>query len=131
MDVIARPAGCAGQAADAPKSKVEATPSLLKIQKSQSIQILGYVYQNTNGPNRSKEDPVVFLERNLHGHPLARLLWEGQFEKVPLEHGWVKVPNWKCLFVNREKGQFLSVHVDDLKIGRERNRTLIQCGKYS
>ena len=30
----------------------------------------------------SMEDPVVPLERNLYGHPLAGLLWERQFEKV-------------------------------------------------
>ena len=52
----------------------------------------------------SMEDPVVPLERNLYGHPLAGLLWERQFEKVLLKHGWEKVPNCECLFVNREKG---------------------------
>ena len=49
------------------------------------------------------EDPVVLLERNLYGHPLAGLLWERQLEKALLEHGWEKVPHWKCFFVNREK----------------------------
>ena len=39
------------------------------------------------------EDPVVPLERNLYGHPLAGLIWERQFEKILLKHGWVKVPN--------------------------------------
>ena len=29
------------------------------------------------------EDPVVPLERNLYGHPLAGLLWERQFEENP------------------------------------------------
>ena len=62
------------------------------------------------------EDPVVPLERNLLGHPLAGLLWERQFEKVLSEHGWEKVPNWECLFVNREKGLLLSVYVDDFKL---------------
>ena len=33
----------------------------------------------------SMEDPVVPLERNLYGHPLAGLLWERQFEKNPIE----------------------------------------------
>ena len=67
------------------------------------------------------EDPVVRLERNLYGHPLAGLLWEGQFEKVLLEHGGKKVPNWACLFVNREK-LFLSVYVDDIKLaGKKQN----------
>ena len=48
----------------------------------------------------SMEDPVVPLERNLYGHPLAGLSWERQIEKVLLEHGWGKVLNWECLFVN-------------------------------
>ena len=39
----------------------------------------------------SMEDPVVPFERNLYGHPLAGLLWERQFEKILLKHGWEKV----------------------------------------
>ena len=54
----------------------------------------------------SMEDPVVPLERNLYGHPLARLLWEKEFEKVLLEHGWEKVPSWECLFGRREKKDY-------------------------
>ena len=68
------------------------------------------------------EDPVVPLERNLYGHPLAGLLWERQFEKILLKHGWEKIPNWECLFVHREKGLFLSVYVDDIKLaGKKQN----------
>ena len=63
------------------------------------------------------EDPVVPLERNLYGHPLEGLLWERKFEQILLKHGWEKIPNWECLFVHREKGLFLSVYVDDKKIG--------------
>ena len=48
------------------------------------------------------EDPVVPLERNLYGHILAGLLWERQFEKILLQHGWEKVSNWECLFVLRQ-----------------------------
>ena len=62
------------------------------------------------------EDPVVPLDRNLYSDPSAGLSWERHFEKVRLEHGWGKVPNWECLFVNREKGLFLSVYVDDVKL---------------
>ena len=36
------------------------------------------------------EDPVVPLERNLYGHLLEGLLWERQFEKILLKHGWEK-----------------------------------------
>ena len=70
----------------------------------------------------SMEDPVVPLERNLYGHPLAGLLWERHFEKILLKHGWEKIPNWECLFVHREKGLFLSVYVDDIKLtGKKQN----------
>ena len=68
------------------------------------------------------EDPVVPLERNLYGHPLAGLLWERQFEKILLKHSWEKVSNWECLFVHREQGLFLSVYVDDIKLaGKKQN----------
>ena len=67
-------------------------------------------------------DPVCPLERNLYGHLLAGLVWERQFEKILLQHGWEKVPNWECLFVHREKGSFLSVYVDDIKLaGKKQN----------
>ena len=33
-----------------------------------------------------------------------------------------KVPHWECFFVNREKGRFLSVYVDDIKLaGKKQN----------
>ena len=79
----------------------------------------------------SMEDPVVPLERNLYGHPLAGLLWERQFEKILLKHGWEKILNWECLFVHREKGLFLFVYVDDIKNWLERSKILTRCGKYS
>ena len=66
--------------------------------------------------------PVVPLERNLYGHPLAGLLWERQFEKILMKNGWEKVSNWECLFVHRQKGLFLSVYVDDIKLaGKKQN----------
>ena len=68
------------------------------------------------------EDPVVPLDRNMHGHPLAGLLWERQFEKILLKYGWENVSNWECLFVHREKGLFLSVYVDDINLaGKKQN----------
>ena len=39
-----------------------------------------------------------------------------------MKHGWEKVSNWECLFVHREKGIFLSVYVDDIKLaGKKQN----------
>ena len=43
------------------------------------------------------EDPVVPLERNLNGHPLAGLLWERQFEKILLKHGLENFSNLELL----------------------------------
>ena len=58
----------------------------------------------------SVEGPVVLLERNLYGHPLAGLLWERQCEKVLLEHGWE-------LGIGNAYSLFISVYVDDIKTG--------------
>ena len=91
---------------------------------NRNVQTFGFVYHDTNGPKSwsSIEDPVVPLERDLYGHPLAGLLWERQFEKILLQHGWEKVSNWECLFVHREKGLFLSVYVYDIKLaGKKQN----------
>ena len=108
MDIISRLPGCDGQAADAVSAytqvKMEDAHKLLKIPKSECPDIWIRLPRH-KWPNSwsSMEDPVVPLERNLYGHPLAGLLWERQFEKVLLKHGWEKIPNWECLFVHREK----------------------------
>ena len=100
--------GYAGRAADAVSAetqvKMEDAPKLLKIPKigvsrhfdsSTTTQMAQIMVQYGR--------PVVPLERNVYGHPLAGLLWERQFEKILVKHGWEKVP---CLFVHREKGLF-------------------------
>ena len=47
---------------------------------------------------------------------------ERQFEKILLKYGWEKVSNWECSFAHREKGLFLSVYVDDIKLaGKKQN----------
>ena len=76
----------------------------------------------------SVEDPVVPLERNLYGHPLAGLLRERQFEKILLKYVWEKVSNWECLFVCREKGSYQCMWMTSNWL--ERNKILIRCGKY-
>ena len=127
MDIISRLPGCAGQAADAVSAytqvKMEDAPKLLKIPKSECPDIWIRLPRHKWPKSwSSMEDPVVPLERNLYGHPLAGLLWERQFEKILLKHGWEKVSNWECLFVHREKGLFLSVYVDDIKLaGKKQN----------
>ena len=114
MDIISRLPGCDGQAADAVSAytqvKMEDAHKLLKIPKSECPDIWIRLPRHKWPESWSSiEDPVVPLERNLYGHPLAGLLWERQFEKILLKHGWEKIPNWECLFVHRQKGLFLSV----------------------
>ena len=134
MDIISRLPGCDGQAADAVSAhtqvKMEDAHKLFKIPKSECPEIWIRLPRH-KWPKSwySIEDPVVPLERNLYGHPLAGLLWERQFEKILLKHGWEKIPNWECLFVHRDKGLFLSVYVDDIKLAG-RNKILIRCGNY-
>ena len=104
MDIISRLPGCAGQAVDAASDytqvKMEDAPKLLKIPKSECPDIWIRLPRHKWS---SMEDPVVPLERNLYGHPLAGLLWERQFENILLKYGSEKVSNWECLFVHHEK----------------------------
>ena len=102
---------------------MEDAHKLLKIPKSECPDIwIRLPRHKWPKPWSSMEDPVVPLERNLYGHPLAGLLWERQFENILLKHGWEKIQNWECLFVHREKGLFLSVYADDIKLtGKKQN----------
>ena len=127
MGIISRLPGCDGQAADAVSGytqvKMEDAHKLLNIPRSECPDIWIRLPRHKWPKSWSrKEDPVVPLERNLYGHPLAGLLWERQFQKIFLKHGWEQVSNWECLFVHREKGLFLSVYVDDMKLaGKKQN----------
>ena len=127
MDIISRLPGCDGQAADAVSAytqvKMEDAHKLLKIPKSECPDIWIRLPRHEWPISwSSMEDPVDLLERNLYGHPLAGLPWERQLEKILLKHGWEKVSNWKGIFVHREKGLFLSVYVDDIKLaGKKQN----------
>ena len=68
--------------------KMDDSPELLKVQKSECPDI--WIRLPRHKWTKSW-DPVVPLERNLYGHPLAGLLWERQFEKVLLKYGWEKI----------------------------------------
>ena len=95
MDLISRLPGCDGQAAAAVSAytqvKMEDAHKLLRIPKSECPDIWILLPRHKWPKSWSSiEVSVVLLERNLHSHPLAGLLWERQFEKVLLEHGWEK-----------------------------------------
>ena len=102
MEIISRLPGCDGQAADAVSTytqvKMEDAHKLLKVPKSECPDIWIRLRKHKRPKSwSSMEDPVVPLERNLYGHPLAGLLWERQFEKILLKHGWEKVSKLEML----------------------------------
>ena len=116
MDIIARLPDCSGQAADATSAytqvKMEDAPKLLGIPKSECPDIWIRIPRHRWPKSWSNiADTVVPLERHLHGHPLAGLLWEENSNLLELK--WEKAPNWTCLFVHRKQGLFLSVYVGD------------------
>ena len=84
---------------------MEDAPSLLKIPKSECPDIwIRLPQKKTNGPNHGPAwKTQSFFLNEICRVILWQDLWESQFEKVQLEHGWAKVPNWECLFVHREK----------------------------
>ena len=76
MDIISKLPGCDGQAADAVSAytqvKMEDAHKLLKIPKSKCPDIWTRLPRHKWPKSwSSMEDPVVPLERNLYGHPLA------------------------------------------------------------
>ena len=128
IDVTARLPDCNGQAADAVSAytqvKMEDAPRLLRIPKSDCPDIWIRLPRRkwpTSWANI--EDPVVPLERNWYGHPLAGLLWGRQIEEVLLQLGWEMVPIWECLFVHQKtRGLILSEYVDGIKMtGKRQN----------
>ena len=127
MDIISRLPGRAGQAADAVSAFTQVKWKMLQnywnFPKSECPDIWIRLPRHKRPKSwSSMEDPVVPLERNLYGHPLAGLLWERQFEQILLKYGWEKVSNWECFIVHREKGLSLSVYVDDIKLaGKKQN----------
>ena len=67
--------------------KMDDTQKLLKIPKSECPDIWTRLPRHKWPKSwSSMEDPVVLLERNLYGHPLAGLLWERQYEKILLKY---------------------------------------------
>ena len=72
---------------------------------------------------------MVSLGRDLHGHPVAGLLWKRNSEEVHFKNIWDNIPTWECLYVHRKLGLFLSVYMDDIKmVGKSRPSN--PCGKF-
>ena len=127
MDIISRLPGCDGQAADAISAHTQVTMEdahkLLKIPKSECRDIWIRLPRHKWPKSwSSMEDPVVPLERNLYGHPLAGLLWRRQFEKIFFE-AWLGENSKLGMSLSYIiEGLFLSLSVDDINLaGKKQN----------
>ena len=123
MAIISRLPGCAGQAADA----------CISLYPSENGRCSKIIENSQIGMSRHMDSSTTTQMAKIivqHGRSsrsswtksvwssFCRTIYEkGQFEKVLLKYGWEKVSNGECLFVHREKGSFLSVHVDAHLIG--------------
>ena len=85
---------------------------------NRNVQMFGYAFPRHKWPKSWANivEPVILLERNMSGHPLAGLLWERQFEGSFIRTWMGEIPNWECMFAHRKQGLFLSVFVDDIKM---------------
>ena len=88
--------------------------------QNRSVQTFGFVYHDTNGQNLGS---VWKTQSFLLSEICMVILWQDYCGKGNLRKScWEKVSNCECLFVHREKGLFLSVYVDDIKLtGKKQN----------
>ena len=128
LDVIARLLGCDGKAADAvsgyTQAKLEDAPRWLRIPKSGCPDFWTRFFRHKNGKDHGQTLKIqwYFLNEICTDTHLLSSHGERQFEEVLMELGWVKVPNWECLFVHRKQGLFYFVFVDDIKMaGKKQN----------
>ena len=111
---------------------MEDAPKLLKIPKSECPDIWIRLPRHKWLESWSSiEDPVVLLERNLYGHPLAGLLWERQFEKILIEVRLGEGFQLGMLIRTLVKKDYSFICMWMTSSWLERNKTLIRCGTYS
>ena len=68
------------------------------------------------------EDPVVLVERNLYGHPLAGTIVRTTLLGCSVGTWMGKIQNWECVFGHRKQGLCFSVYADDIKMaGKKQN----------
>ena len=118
LDVISRLADCAGKASDAVSAytqvKMEDAPDVLRLPKS-GCPTIWIRLPRSRCPNSldKMEDPVD-------------IQWQDCVERCSLKENREKVRGWECRFVHSDKGLFLSVNVDDIKMeGTKKNLKLI------
>ena len=124
MDIKSRLPGCAGQAADAVSAytqvKMEDAPKF----PNRNVQTFGFVYHDTNGLNHG---PVWKIQSFLLSEICTVILWQDSYGKGNLRKSYRSTDERRCPIENAysytiEKGLFLPVYVDDIKLaGKKQN----------
>ena len=101
-----------------PRSKMEDAPNIN--QKKPQSGIPRYLDTSTEAQMANimvqYGRPSRSFRKDLYGHPPAGLLWEKQFEKVLLEHGWEKVFKLGMFICQPSKRTIPISVVDDIKL---------------
>ena len=121
LNVVSRLLSCSGQAPDAVSAytdvKVKDAPTLLHLSDEGCPMICFRLPKAWRQLDWDLiDDPVVPLERNLYGHPLAGLLWNRNV-------------GWACVCLHRKLPSFLSVYVNNIKMSRRTQNMPKMCGK--
>ena len=116
---------CDGQAADAISAHSGKVEGCSEIVQSSDVK----VSRNMDESWAVIGDPVVLLERNVYGHPLAGLLWERQFEKSSARSldGKKSRIGTVCLFI--ENKDYFSQYMWMTLKWLERSRVWLPCGR--
>ena len=86
---------------------------------NQNVRMYGYVFQNINGQSHGKTLKILlFLLNTTYTDTHSQdSCGKDNSKKHKKELGWEKEPSWECLFIHRKQQLFLSVYVDDIKMG--------------
>ena len=106
----------------APKYKWRTLQNCSKFQ-SQTVHFYGYVFHDTNGPNHGQTLKTQwFLSNEICTDTCRPLVGKDNSRTIHWYSDRKKVPNWKCLFVHRKHGLFLSENVHDIKMAGRKQK---------
>ena len=117
LDIISRLPGCLYQGfQDVQGKQLMQYPLILR--SKWKLHQHYFKFHDTNGPNHGPEwKTQSFLSKGI----CTVIFWQdycgkGNLRKFYWNTVGKKFLNWECLFVNRARGLFLSVYVDDIKL---------------
>ena len=134
LDTVLRVPGMSGEANDAVSAYTQVKMSDASRLLARPVTECPTVWIGLPRNRRPKhldniDDPMVPWERNLYGHPLAKLHWERRLEEVLLQESWRKRTQLRLtlFFIDTLHSFYLSVDVDDKKWLDEKPAWLL-CG---